>query len=63
MIYINNFITPIERVLLEQNHHSMLNDVREILMEKVTPDIGIFVEIKTNKRIKEIYYDWSAEMG
>lgn len=57
-IYLKNFMSPIERVLKQQNHNAILNDVREKLMEKISPDIKTFVEIKTELRVEEMYYDW-----
>lgn len=57
-IYLKNFMSPMERVLKEQNHNAILNDIREKLMEKIAPDIRTFVEIKTNIKVNNIYYDW-----
>ncbi len=57
-VYLKNFISPIEKILEEQNHNAMLNDIREKLVEKIQPEIKAYIQIQTNNFVKELYADW-----
>ncbi len=60
-IYLRNFITPTERVLLEQGHEAIIHDMRDRLMETMVPEIADYVENLTESRLEEIYYDWNVK--
>ncbi|WP_270166558.1 DUF2294 domain-containing protein [Paenibacillus sp. SYP-B4298] len=60
-IYLRNFITPTERVLLEQGHEAIIHDMRDRLMETMVPEIADYVENLTENRLEEIYYDWNVK--
>jgi len=59
IIYLRNFLTPSERVLLEQDHILIIDQMREKLMQMMIPEISGFIEIVTGVRPREFYYDWS----
>ncbi|WP_028559158.1 Na-translocating system protein MpsC family protein [Paenibacillus pinihumi] len=60
-IYLRNFITPSERVLLEQNHEMIIHQVREKLMQMIIPEISSYVEALTDIKLQEFYYDWNLQ--
>nr|WP_272495823.1 Na-translocating system protein MpsC family protein [Bacillus pinisoli] len=58
-IYLRNFITPSERVLLEQDQVMTIWQLRDKLMENIIPELRAYIELMTGKKIIEIYYDWN----
>ncbi|MBJ6363983.1 Na-translocating system protein MpsC family protein [Paenibacillus sp. GCM10012307] len=58
-IYLRNFVTPSERVLLEQNHETIIHQIREKLLQMIIPEISSYVEALTGIKLKEFYYDWN----
>lgn len=59
VIYMRNFMTPSERVLLEQEHISIIDQMREKLMQMMLPEISGYIQIVTGAKPREFYYDWS----
>jgi uncharacterized protein YbcI len=62
-IYLRNFITPSERVLLEQEqeHEMIIHQMRDKLMQMMIPEISGYVETLTGTRPEEFYYDWNLK--
>lgn len=58
-IYLRNFLTPSERVLLEQDQVMTIMQMRDKLMDTLIPELRAFIEITTSKKIQEVYYDWN----
>lgn len=58
-IYLRNFITPSERVLLEQDHELIIDQMREKLIHMMIPEISSYIEIVTGFKPREFYYDWA----
>lgn len=58
-VYFRNFITPSERVLLEQNHEMIIHQMRETLLQMMIPELASYIEIVTGVKPHEFYYDWS----
>ncbi len=58
VIYLRNFITPSERVLLEQDQEMTILQLRGKLMKSISPELKAYIEILTGIKIREIYYDW-----
>lgn len=59
-IYLRNFITPPERVLLEQGHEAIIHEMRDKLMKTMVPEIVDYVGDLTGSKVEEIYYDWNV---
>lgn len=57
-IYIRNFISPIEKVLLSQDEDKMLQEIRVKLFTALTADIKLYIEFVTGNSIRELYFDW-----
>lgn len=58
-VYLRNFISPPERVLLEQDQIFIVHQMRDKLMETVMPLITALIEEITGNSIREFYYDWN----
>ncbi|WP_456277249.1 Na-translocating system protein MpsC family protein [Bacillus sp. AK128] len=58
-IYMRNFLSPSERVLLDQDQEMTILQLRDKLMESITPEVRAYIEIQTGKKIREVYYDWN----
>lgn len=58
-IYLRNFLTPSERVLLDKDQIMTIQEMRDKLMETIIPELRAYVEITSGKKINEVYYDWN----
>ncbi|MED2010534.1 Na-translocating system protein MpsC family protein, partial [Brevibacillus borstelensis] len=58
-VYIKNFLSPIEQVLLEQGQETTVNSIRDSLMQKLLPEIKTYINKITEREITEFYYDWN----
>lgn len=59
VIYMRNFLTTSERVLLVQDHTLIIDQMREKLLQMMIPEISSYIEIVTGVKAREFYYDWS----
>lgn len=57
-IYLRNFITPSESVLLRQNQEDIVQKTRDMLLQTLIPEIKAYIKILSGIEIKEFYYDW-----
>jgi uncharacterized protein YbcI len=57
-IYLRNFISPSESVLLGQQQEMMIQTTRDLLMQSLIPEFKAYIKILTGMEIKEFYYDW-----
>ena len=57
--YIRNFLTPTEKVLMNQNQEQTVQQTRDLVMQTLIPEIKAFLKIVTGMEIREFYYDWS----
>ncbi|MFC3040791.1 Na-translocating system protein MpsC family protein [Virgibacillus xinjiangensis] len=58
-IYLRNFMAPMEKVLLDKDNDIKVQDTRDVLMEKLLPEINTILSSETGERIDHIYYDWA----
>nr|WP_166244318.1 Na-translocating system protein MpsC family protein [Paenibacillus turpanensis] len=58
-IYLRNFLTPSERVLLEQDQDMIILQMREKLMETLVPEMKTYISVVTGIRPREMYFDWN----
>jgi len=59
VIYIRNFMTPPERVLMEEDQEHIVIQMRMKLMNGIIPQIKNFVERMTGNPLREVYFDWN----
>ena len=57
-VYLRNFITPSESVLLGQQQEAMIQTTRDLLMQKLIPEFKAYIKILTSMEVNEFYYDW-----
>jgi uncharacterized protein YbcI len=60
-IYLRNFLTPSERVLLEQKQDIIVHQMRDKLMDNILPDIASYMSFVTGVKPREFYYDWNLQ--
>ncbi|KAA0544928.1 DUF2294 family protein [Bacillus sp. BGMRC 2118] len=60
-IYIRGFLSPPEKVLLEQDKEMLVYQMREKLMISFLPEIKTYIQVITGAKIREMYYDWNFQ--
>ncbi|TVX97894.1 Na-translocating system protein MpsC family protein [Paenibacillus cremeus] len=58
VIYLRNFITPTEKILLKQGQISSVRQIRDLVMKSLIPEIKAFLLLMTGIELVEFYYDW-----
>jgi uncharacterized protein YbcI len=56
--YLRNFMSPMERMFMENDQWETVLSMRQKLMQTLWPDIRANVELLTGVRIHEFYADW-----
>jgi uncharacterized protein YbcI len=57
-VYLRNFMSPTEQILMEQRQEAMVVSTRATLMEKLIPEIKTGILFITGIELQELYYDW-----
>lgn len=57
-VYLRNFLTPSENVLLAQDQEAIVQKTRDMLMQTLIPEFKAYIKILTGMEIREFYYDW-----
>lgn len=57
-VYLRNFITPSESVLLGQQQETIVQTTRDLLMQTLIPEFKAYIKILTEMEVNEFYYDW-----
>ncbi|QRF24763.1 DUF2294 family protein [Alicyclobacillus sp. TC] len=58
-IYLRNFLSPMEKVLLENDQDFTLAELRQQVMQALLPEIKAYIEMLSGIKIEELYYDWN----
>lgn len=58
VIYLRNFVTPTEKILLEQGQISTVKHTRDLVMKSLIPRIKAYLFLLTGMELLELYYDW-----
>jgi len=58
VIYLRNFMTPTEKILLKKGQVESIQKTREFVMETVIPEIKAYLLLLNGMDIQEFYYDW-----
>jgi uncharacterized protein YbcI len=61
IVYIRNFLTPTEKVLMNQKQDESVQQTRDLVMQTLIPEIKAYIKIVTGMEIREFYYDWSLQ--
>jgi len=57
-VYLRNFMTPSEKVLMEQDHELIVMQTRDRLMQTMVPELSGYLEGLVGQKPQELYYDW-----
>ncbi|MEN2769072.1 Na-translocating system protein MpsC family protein (plasmid) [Ornithinibacillus sp. 16A2E] len=57
-VYIRNFLSPMEKVLLTEHQETVVQTTRDILMATLIPEIKAYIRIVADMEIEQFYYDW-----
>ncbi|WHX98174.1 Na-translocating system protein MpsC family protein [Neobacillus sp. DY30] len=58
IVYIRNFLSPTERVLMNQNQDESVQKTRDLVMQTLIPEMKAYIKFVTGMEIREFYYDW-----
>lgn len=58
VIYLRNFLSQTEKILLQHDHLYSVQHTRNVVMESLIPDIKAYMLLLTGINIQEFYYDW-----
>ncbi|WP_308635814.1 Na-translocating system protein MpsC family protein [Paenibacillus silvisoli] len=58
VFYLRNFLSPTEKILLQQNEIQSIQTTRDILMKSLIPEIKAYLLLLAGMNIREFYYDW-----
>lgn len=59
VIYLRNFLSPTEKILLRQDQLLSIQHTRDLVMRSLIPEIKAYLLIHTDMKICEFYYDWA----
>jgi uncharacterized protein YbcI len=62
-MYLRNFLSPTEKVLLEQRQEKVFFQTRDAIMTALIPKMKAYISVITGLDIKEFYYDWGLTNG
>ncbi|REE89065.1 uncharacterized protein YbcI [Paenibacillus taihuensis] len=58
VIYLRNFLSPTEKILLQQDQIYSIQSTRDLLMKSLFPEMKAYILLLTGLNIQEFYYDW-----
>ncbi|WP_436664006.1 Na-translocating system protein MpsC family protein [Alicyclobacillus acidoterrestris] len=57
-VYLRNFMSPMEKVLMENDQEETVYELRLNLVRSLFPEIRTYVEMVTGVKLREFYCDW-----
>lgn len=60
-VYINNFLSPMEKSLIGNRQSVYVQKTRDLMMETLEDEIRNYLETNTKEKVKEFYYDWNLD--
>lgn len=58
-MHLREFLSPMERVLMAQKKDVKVEEIRDLLMNELLPEIKATLQATHNLKVSELYYDWS----
>lgn len=58
IVYLRNFLSPMEKVLMDRGETRTVLQTRDMLMQTLIPEIKAYVKVVSGIEIEEFYYDW-----
>lgn len=62
-VYLKHFLSPTEKVLLDQEQVKIFFQTRDAIMIALIPKIKAYMTVITGMEINEFYYDWGIHNG
>ncbi|WP_110928673.1 DUF2294 domain-containing protein [Bacillus massiliglaciei] len=60
-VYITNFLSPVEKSLLNNQQESYVHKTRDLLMQSIIKESSSYIEQNISEHVKEFYYDWDLK--
>lgn len=60
-IYITNFLSQMENALISNHQSVYVQKTRDLMMDTLEEEIKSYIELNTQDKIKEFYYDWNLD--
>jgi uncharacterized protein YbcI len=60
VIYLRNFLSPTEKILLQQDQLDSVRHTRDLVMKSLIPEIKAYL-LLAEMNIREFYYDWGFD--
>lgn len=57
-IYLRNFLSPLEKTIMEEKNEQSVYQLRDNVMKRLLPELQAYVHKVTGIYLKDIYYDW-----
>lgn len=61
VIYLRNFLSSTEKILLQQDQVNSVQHIRDLVMKSLVPEIKAYLLLLAEMNIREFYYDWGLE--
>ncbi|MCM2677985.1 Na-translocating system protein MpsC family protein [Alkalicoccobacillus plakortidis] len=58
-MHLREFLSPMERVLISQQKDLKVEEIRDLLMNELLPEIKATLNATHHINVSELYYDWS----
>ncbi|TSB46040.1 Na-translocating system protein MpsC family protein [Alkalicoccobacillus porphyridii] len=58
-MHLREFLSPMERVLMSQKKDLKVEEIRDLLMNELLPEIKAMLNANHHLNVTELYYDWS----
>lgn len=58
-VYLRNFTSPTESILLNKDQEEIVQTTRDMLMETLIPEFKAYIRVLTELEVREFYYDWN----
>lgn len=60
-VYLRNFLTPTEKILLNEGQIRTIRHTRDIVMSSLIPEMKAYLKLQTGMTQLEFYYDWELQ--
>ncbi|WP_022795114.1 Na-translocating system protein MpsC family protein [Marinococcus halotolerans] len=61
IIHLQNFLTPMENIIMEEENEEEIQDLRENVMNRTLPSIVEHIQEKAQQRLGSFYYDFNID--
>ncbi|WP_409304026.1 DUF2294 domain-containing protein [Peribacillus sp. SCS-155] len=60
-VYFTNFLSPMEKTLLQKRGVVFVQETRDFLMETLIEEMKAYIKVNVGMEIQEFYYDWNLD--